>query len=321
MKRKSSLGLFLVIVGVLALVYTLTNQGENPLKLISKHFTHDVYLEDTFDLETIKNLSIQERSVNIIIQQSSGTQGTIRLDGYAGRSYAKKLRLAIEQREDTLFLGISGDKGWKLFDWQSLKLTIELPEKQWNDVNLIVSSGNITMHNLLTQTIDVKTTSGNINMDNIKAAQLSAYATSGNIQASDVEGADHQFKTTSGNISVKQYLVEQLGIKVTSGNIKALEGIGELNANTTSGNITVEADDLLHDTTLKSTSGNVTVALHNDPRSLAIDYDGSSGNGRINKSGFQLTEVTNDRDDLKGAFGSGDIKLHVRTTSGNFTLK
>nr|WP_232243300.1 DUF4097 family beta strand repeat-containing protein [Paenibacillus sp. GSMTC-2017] len=278
-------------------------------------------MEEKYDLDDIKHLSVEDSSINITVLQGNSSQAVVRMEGSVSKNLFDDYKLEGQRDGDTLHIRTKSGDGWNWFTWSTVKLTIELPPKQWEEVTINSSSGNITVDQLLSAKLSLKTSSGNIKAEKIDGHDLSLRTSSGNIKLLQATGDELELKSSSGNITIEEYKATQLDLHSVSGNIKAIEGTSEIVAQSTSGNITIESDDLLYDADLKSTSGNVSVALRNDPTSLAIDFNAGSGIGKIKKDAFVYEDNDKDRDDFRGAFGTGDTKLKVRTSSGNFTLK
>lgn len=165
----------------------------------------------------------------------------------------------------------------------TLELGLEMPEKFWFFFNFANVTLEVTLPEKQWNTVDVETGSGNITIDGLET--------------------------------------DSLAFDAGSGNVKLIDGQAEIKGKVGSGNILVETRELLHDADLKTGSGNVTVKLAERPESLHVDYRGGSGQGRIQWDGFVYELESDERDVVKGSFGSGEVQLYVRTGSGNFTLK
>ncbi|WP_238187092.1 DUF4097 family beta strand repeat-containing protein [Paenibacillus sp. L3-i20] len=321
MKLSRFFGLLLVVIGVVALFYVLSPGEGSPFKKLFKMVTKEISVEEKYDINDLKHLSIDDSSMNIDIIPGSSSQAIVRMTGSVSKNVFNEYKLEGRKDGDTLRIKTKSGDGWNWFTWSTVKLTIELPEKQWEEFTVYTNSGNISVQQVLSTKLSLKTSSGNIQAKEVEGQAISLKSTSGNIKLSEASSDDVELKTSSGNITVEEYEAKQIDINTVSGNIKAIEGLSEIKAKSSSGNITIKGEDLLHDTDLKSTSGNVTIDVYNEPTSLAVDYSGGSGQGNIKISNFSYETKSNDRDVIKGAFGTGETELIVRTSSGNFTLK
>ncbi|WP_379361426.1 MULTISPECIES: DUF4097 family beta strand repeat-containing protein [unclassified Paenibacillus] len=313
-------GGILVIVGIIGVTYVINADEGTPYETVKNLVSKKIYEEQSYDLDDIKRIAIYDKSLDIILSRGSSDQAVVRMEGTVSKTVKDNYKLENKREGDTLHIGSTSRNGWFL-GWSSVKINIELPERQWEEVAVSTVSGNITADQLEAGTLSLKTTSGSIHAKVLEATELTAKTISGNIKLEEAVSRSTNLKSTSGNVSIEQFKADQLTLITTSGNIKALEGNAEYEAETSSGNILIEAEHLLEDANLKTKSGNVTVELDQDPESLAVDFKAGSGYGKIRKSGFSFEDKDEDGDRLIGAFGSGKTELYVRTGSGNFTLK
>ncbi|MCU6711700.1 DUF4097 domain-containing protein [Paenibacillus sp. J5C_2022] len=338
---KRSLGIILVIIGIIGLTYVIGTGGKSPVEGLVSFMTDEVNQEYAFDMNQIENLNIESRSINVKIEKGSGTsQAIVKLEGVATPSIAKSLKLDSKQSGNMLQLEASLEDGWKIIQIVNVSMTIELPEKQWNALDVKVGSSNINVNDVATgriqtyagsgnvsiigataDNLDAKTGSGNIKAESVTGSHMTLKAGSGNIKLNRAEGKHIEAITSSGNISIEEYLADTMNIRAISGGIDLSDGFAELTAKATSGNIKLDAEQLRYDTKLEASSGNITVELEQDPESLSVDYMGGSGVGKVKKNGFTVSEMTTDKDAIKGMFGDGKVLLYARTSSGNFTLK
>ncbi|MFD0961974.1 DUF4097 family beta strand repeat-containing protein [Paenibacillus chungangensis] len=338
---KRSVGIILVLIGIIGLTYVIGMGGKSPVEGLISFMTDEVNQEYTLEMNQVENLNIESRSINVNIRKGSGTsQAIVKLEGNATPSLARSLKLDTMRSGTMLQLETSLDNEWRIIRIVNVTMTIELPEKLWNALDVKVGSGNITVSDVATgriqtdagsgnvsitaanvDVLEAKTGSGNIKADTIVGSHITLKAGSGNIKLTDTESKHIEAITSSGNIAIAQYLANTMNIRAISGGVDLSDGFAELTVKVTSGNIKLDAEQLLYDTKLEASSGNITVELEQDPDSLAVDYMGGSGVGRINKNGFTASDMTSDKDAIKGMFGDGMVLLYARTSSGNFTLK
>lgn len=322
MKSRSLLGLILVVIGIVGLVYVVSSGGKSPLNGLASFWGKEIDITETFDVSEMDNIQIGSGSVNLIVEEGSGSEAVVRLEGTASSSIAKKLRLASDRVGTSLQLGVEGMDGFHFgINWTRLTMTVELPPKQWNKFEAKVGSGNVKLSDVRAERIETKVGSGNLQVRSVEGGKLTVQTGSGNIRLDDLDVSDIETKTGSGNVDLVGFRADDLQIDVSSGNVNLKDGIARFKVKTSSGNIRLETENLLHDAQLKTGSGNINVELGRDPGSLAVKYRGGSGRGRIHKDGFSYDRKSEDGDSIEGAFGSGDITLDVQTGSGNFNLR
>ncbi|MHA7967237.1 DUF4097 family beta strand repeat-containing protein [Paenibacillus sp. CAU 1782] len=344
MKFRTFIGLLLVIVGVagVALVY-LDRGNDNVLARldnITDRLLEEVNLEKSSEIDNIKDIVIDTSGTNVTLVKGSQSQAIATLKGKATPNIAKKINLEVLRSGDKLIIEIE-QKGWSFgVNWMNEGLRVELPEAVWNNVTIETGSGNVNIDELHAEQLVIDTGSGNLSlnalelkdleldsgsgnvkMQDTRTKELTAKVSSGNMKINNVIGDTVELKLGSGNLEIEGYTAETLKFEISSGNAKLIDGRAKVDGKSSSGNITLKAENLFFDTTLKASSGRVVVALENDPESLAVEYKGGSGVGSIKKDGFTYNHKSSERDSIDAVIGSGNIKLNVTTGSGNFTLE
>ena len=232
------------------------------------------------------------------------------------------MKLKAEPNGDTLELGVQLPEGISVgVNIMDIDLTVELPEKQWTLAAVESGSGNIEIERIQGEKVRVKAGSGDIDMRQAKAGELTVHTSSGNMEVEESEADAMVLESGSGDISAERYKASLLKVQGESGNVVLKQCESVLQGQTSSGDIHLEAEQLLYDADLRAGSGNVTIALAQEPSSLAVDFQSGSGNGKVQWNGMQNKESNEDGNRLKGTFGSGDVKLKVRTGSGDFALE
>ncbi|MFW5438395.1 DUF4097 family beta strand repeat-containing protein [Paenibacillus apiarius] len=352
------IGLVLIIAGIAGVLFAVNPGNLFPGNLLS-FGTKEINLERTVDAGDYRNVLIESGSPDVQIARGNSDQIKVRLKGQVSPKNADKIDIKVAPKGDTLELGVEMPNDISLgINILNVDFTIELPEKQWDSVDVSTGSGNVDVSQLNGNKVSVKTGSGNIlatvveadtialqaSSGNVKAQHFKADALtfgtgSGNTDAAQITGKTVNVKSSSGNIQVQAVEADTIALQANSGNVAADEfkagtltfntgsgtvdltnGEAALQGVTSSGDIEVKMDDLRHDADLKANSGSVTVDLANEPKSLAVDFNGGSGNGRIKWDGVTYEENSENGNSLKGSFGNGETKLKVRTGSGDFTL-
>lgn len=320
MKGRTILGTLLVIVGAAALTFVLLGD-KSRMERIASWKGQDVYIERAVDASSLSNIDIKSGSTNVKLVKGSGDQVRINVEGQATKEYADDIKLQTESRGDRLHVEIDNNTGFRIgINWTKITMTVDIPDKQWSQLNVDVGNGDIALSDMAWDTVDLEAGSGNVTIEKMSVTELDTKVSSGNVKIEDISGEHFVLKTSNGNIRVDGYEAYTIKFDVGNGNVKFNDGVAELDGKSSSGNIDLVTQDLIRHTTLTTSSGNVTIDLDRTPESLAVSYRGGSGVGRVEKEGFRY-EDTRDEDDIEGAFGSGEIKLQVETGSGNFTLK
>lgn len=323
MRPRSMFGAILVVIGLIGLYYVFTNDGKSPLEAMKNFFAQEVNEQKKIDLNGISNIKVESDDLDVSFVRGTGSEAVLTLQGHASKSYMKHLNMNADQDGDTLHVTLESKSGFFIgFGWNTVKLTVELPEHAWNELSVLVDSGDIEINDQQFTIAELQTDSGDIEIENISAADnLTVQVDSGDIELKDVSSTIVELEADSGDVSVKDYTAERISFHIGSGDASFENGAAQLTGETSSGDISLQADDLLYDTELSASSGDITITLNHDPSSLAVQFHTGSGDSVIRKKGFDYEEVSNRDDDLKGSFGSGDIMLNVETGSGNIVLQ
>lgn len=320
---KKSTGFLIVAAGVLLLIFTM-----NPRNIFSdiqfgfSFDTKKINEEQTLDANDYRDLTVKTGSIDIHVVQGATDQITARLNGKVSSKDADQVKLRVEPNGDSLTVGIEEEHGINLgISIMDLQLTVELPEKNWETAKIESGSGEIEVESVLGDGVTVKAGSGNVHVQQVNAVELSVHTGSGNIEAEEIEAESIALQSGSGEISADRYHAKQLNFQNGSGNVELSDGEAALQGKTGSGNIRVDMDRLIQNADLRAGSGNVSIDLDEEPSSLEVDFQGSSGEGKIEWDGMRYEVKDEDKGRLKGTIGSGDVLLKVRTGSGNFKLE
>ncbi|KQL46413.1 hypothetical protein AN963_15810 [Brevibacillus choshinensis] len=264
--------------------------------------TKEVNIEQSYDASSIKEIVVDVSSTDVHVVRGSSEKIEVQLHGQASPKMADQFRLKGENKGTELQIGVEKQEGFRIgFGYESVAMTVELPEKQWDEIKVKVGSGDITVENVEGKTIDVFTSSGDIKLEDSKASAI-------------------VLDTSSGDIQAEQFKADKMKVHSDSGDISLKEGEATLEGDAESGDIDIEFVELLHDADLSTSSGDVKITLEQEPKSLKVDYRGGSGTGKVRWDGFQATDDAEDDNIIKGTFGSGATMLKVSTGSGDFTL-
>lgn len=344
MKFKTFIGLLVVAIGVAGVVFVYLDRGNDNvlggLDNITDQLLEEVNLEKSSEVDNIKDIVIDTDSTDVTLVKGNQSQAVATLKGKATPNIAKKIKLEMLRSGDKLIIEVD-HSGWSFgVNWMNEGLRIELPEAAWNNVTLEIGSGKINIDDLHAEQLVIDSESGNISLKALELRDLKLDGGSGNVSVQDARTKDLEAKVSSGNLKMKNVIGESIELKLGSGNLevegytaetlkfessggntKLIDGRAKIDGKSSSGNITLEAENLYFDTTLETSSGRVVVALENDPESLAVEFKAGSGIGKIKKDGFTYNQESSDRDYIDAVIGSGNIKLKVTTGSGNITLE
>ena len=159
------------------------------------------------------------------------------------------------------------------------KLTVYLPDDYQQDLAIEVGSGNVNSKDLHLNNLLLDVNSGNVNLDSI---------------------------TTQTGV-----------LDVSSGNIDLKHYTGQLEADVSSGNLSIQMDELSDDVKVEVSSGHVELDL---PDRADFTLDGNVSSGFISSS-FPLKDKQESKRELKGINGTGEHHLDLSVSSGKIEVK
>ncbi|MFS0727459.1 DUF4097 family beta strand repeat-containing protein [Paenibacillus sp. 1P07SE] len=329
------MGVVLVVVGIVAII---SMWGGGSLGNLGFGSGGEVDLSERLNASEAERLRIDVRSADVRLVPTDSDEVHAQLVGYQ-RGFtigSKRPELTMRERGGAIEVSARQQSGFGL-SFNDIDLIVEVPRRQWQELavkagsgdlelselkadllRLNTGSGDISFLELEAATGDFGTGSGHISGEQIQAENLVIKTGSGDIEMGRVYGGDASFNTGSGDIEINGYELRQLTVNASSGDIELQGGTAQVKGRTGSGNIDMDVAELRHDTSLHTGSGNVKVELDHEPQSLEVRYDGGSGRGSIEWDGF-IQDGNSDKR-IRGAFGSGEVLLEVRTGSGDFTL-
>lgn len=230
--------------------------------------------EQFFDIDNINEIAILSSFIDIKV--TSEDRDDVRVNYYGEMKSNVVPRLEINEISNTLQIKLETPhtNNYAVAN-SSVVLEVFVPKSFEDDFTLSNSSGNIYMKNLVGKEFHTTTSSGNILLEDIKANSFILSTSSGNIQGESFSG---EFKGSSS-----------------------------------SGNISLEPEDLNDDLKVSTSSGNVNVKL-SDHANYKIK--GSSSSGRYTASNNMLVEE-NEKGRFKAVIGTGENSINISTSSGD----
>ncbi|NIK78416.1 hypothetical protein FHS15_003554 [Paenibacillus castaneae] len=245
-------------------------------------FKGEAYLQEkTVDASSVKSIHAETDTFNLTFVRGSTEDIQIRLEGSASEKNINKIIFKAEQKGDTLYITGNTKKQFMIgISIINLKMTVELPEKLW-------------------ESFDIETDTGNISVDQLKTEKI-------------------KVKSDTGNVKINDYTVEQFVFETDTGNVTLTDGSGSLKGKTDTGNIRIEAEQLLRDITLQSDTGNISINVDKQPQSATIRIKNDVGNNKVEWDGFM--NHSNSKRNIDGIIGSGELKIDIKSDVGNIKL-
>ncbi|QDX93510.1 hypothetical protein EEL32_01310 [Brevibacillus laterosporus] len=296
MRKSAIIGVLFIIIGVIGCVGWFLTGG------IMEQKTANTTTHKTIDNSQIKQVIVDSASVDVYIIPSNDNKIKIQLDEQSGwTSSNKNTELQIREENDKLLITTKRPNSWFSinFSMNERGLSISLPKKTWEKMNLNSSSGNITITDVLTK-------------------EFVASSTSGNIEIQHLESEKNDIQVTSGNVEISELLASYSTIESSSGDVEVKAATGEIKANSTSGNINLHTAEVANNLTLEASSGDIKVVTNKQPVDTRFVAKTSSGEIQTNLEGLFKSISDKNVEATSGKVIKHTV--HVETTSGNIAF-
>ena len=288
-----------------------------------------------------KNIKIEDVEYDVFLMPSEDDKCKVVCND------EEKLYHTVEVVGDTLTINRINTRKWyeniyfgiNFGNWDSLKMTVYLPEHEYQSLNIGTTSGEIDVSGSLKfYEAKISNTSGNIKCEGEFKGSVVFDTTSGDINLLNIRAEDISARSTSGDVSIlSSNAKSKIYSKSTSGNVNISNiTAGEMYAKCTSGDINIQntkADDIA----VKSTSGDM--QLKNVISNMDLRAESVSGDIELYRCDGNALDLSTVSGDVEGSIitekafiantVSGEIdipactadsKCIINTTSGDIDI-
>jgi hypothetical protein len=320
-RRRSGLGLALVVIGLVLLGFQVFGGGLLPggsaMKIADQTLPGD-RIELTTTSADVEVRTWSGSNIHVEATQRGGSR-----DDYT---------ITIDNSGNTVRVTEARRSFFCIFCDRDLSYRISVPASA--QARITTASGDIDVEGLA-GAVELGTVSGDVRADEL-AGGLTVATTSGEVRLQDVAGV-LQVTTISGDVTLEGGKVDGATVKTTSGEIDLDGAVGPLDLGTVSGDISVRdaheakltlattsgdidyEGDLARDgaNQLSTISGDVKLRL---PDTSGFRLDASTVSGEMH-SDFDLSGGQAGLGTLDGQAGDGGASVNVNTTSGEISLE
>lgn len=265
-----------------------------PVFYIAKGEPREIY-SDEKDGNLVDNIKISWFSGNVHVDRSA--DDIIRVKE-TSRYNVEPMDISMTDGE--LMISQKRSFGFYFFGFgaRSSDLRLSLPEKQYNEFVLTMTSGRSELSDIEAAKMAIKLTSGRLKMHRLKSENVKATMTSGNIEASGISS-------------------DKLTLKMTSGNAEINGDFEDINCGITSGRAEIESGVVPVRLDTDITSGKVFITI---PDNDGFTLKTKKTSGKI-ESDFELkTSLDDDGIYTYGKGAESGRSYSVKITSGKFDL-
>lgn len=220
--------------------------------------------------------------------------------------YTGKEKLTVRDSGNTIEVSVK-NKWFNWFNWapfsKKKELKIYIPETYNHNMNIDLGSGNIHF-------------SGPSKNKPMHLNQLHVEIGSGNLHLTNMVVKDFEHDVSSGNVNIDSLKADSGTFDVSSGNLEVKHYTGPIEADVSSGRLSIQVEQLLDSITIDVSSGVVNLDLPDDA-DFTLDGDISSG---LISNDFPLTSKEQSKHNLKGKHGTGKFPINLDVSSGNIRI-
>lgn len=298
MKRSIYIPIIIILIIAVIVIAYIVYQRMN-----SSEALHE---QKTIPAASVTSMKIDTTAPDVEITPGEQSDIVVTLDGDISPRLKGKYTFDVTADQNVMNVQLATDNnslGIKLDEISDLKLKITVPQKEWDQIQVTTTSGDITLHNLAANMLQAQTSSGEQHVSGLKISGTATIkTTSGDIDAQQNEINTAQWETTSGVIQSQQLSGQSAALQTSSGAIKYTQA------------------QPLPNVELTTSSGDVDAVLKGSTDSLQLQFTSSSGTADIGVDGMLYKDKS--EHSALGVKGEGDPqqRITVNTSSGDLKV-
>lgn len=168
------------------------------------------------------------------------------------------------------------------------------------------------------KSLDLNTSSGDVTIPVLVLNNLKLHLSSGHFNGTDFNIDNAKISNSSGHINLDNSEIDTLKLQASSGHIKIDGYTGEIDGQSSSGNVDITLTDFADDIKFRLSSGRFTLQCPDSNIDAELNLRTSSGNIEVD---FPVTINNNNTNkSLIATSGSGKYKIDVQNSSGNIVV-
>lgn len=331
---------FILIILIIILIFTTTGCigfNGSVKNIVTKYTSYDIDFEKSIQLEKIKDIEISGNVSQINFNKSDNNEIKVHLYGKIEANYEPELIINSQSNYVEIRTENKDTRNMKVKD-NKLILDVYLPDKYKGSIDASCISGDIFAKNYSLENVKMTSISGNIEVLIINCKDIKLETISGNINGMNlVAEKSINVESISGEIIIKNTTSESIkssttssdnkliGIKskavdigTISGNAELAGYVGNINIETTSGDIRVENSELTGDIFIDTVSGKIDL---NIPEESNFELKVETISGKLDTSNLNISNVKIKDKKISGKKGTGEYNVELKTVSGDVNIK
>ncbi|TFJ92085.1 DUF4097 family beta strand repeat-containing protein [Lentibacillus salicampi] len=261
-KKLSIAAFVLLLVGVIGSFFTFNINDTVP-----------VSEEKVIDNKAITDIEISADNQGVELISSDEDKAKVELSGRRNGNIKTRMNVEVEEGILSIELVDEHQKLFNFFDFigTSLTLSVYLPEKVYESLEIDMDNGSAHAEQLNIKHIETDLDNGLIEMKNITATTINAKGDNGKISLENVEG--------------------------------------KINGEVNNGKIYLKTNNLDRPITLKSNNGNIKIETEKEPTNAIFDINTDNGSATVFGSSNWNTVVGNGDNRIKLTTDNGNISV------------
>ncbi|MFC4410372.1 DUF4097 family beta strand repeat-containing protein [Chungangia koreensis] len=270
---------------------------------------------ETIHSETREVIKISEPYMNIrtnvqhgslIVKPSDTDETKVELTGKND-----KLRLTAEVIGQTLTINLKDVRRFFSFSFNftPITLTVHVPKKLYEMIELYTDNGRIMAEKLLGKTFKAESDNGRIQLQAIAATTLSAETDNGRIEMANIQAEHVRAKTDNGRIELNHVDSQKVTAESDNGRIEMVNIAGALYGKTDNGRITLKTSGLDRNIDFSTDNGSIVIETEKEPTNVTIMA--KTGHGRIDVFGEKNSRTS---------IGQGVNIVKLESDNGRITV-
>jgi lia operon protein LiaG len=278
--------LLFFVVGLLLLIVSNTSWLTFGQRNNQAEVTNNIQLVE-IDVSGVNTTIIPEKRNNVRAEYKGKGKVTVQENG-------DSIKVEFESKNLFNFLLLFNKKN----------LTIYIPENYDRDMVIDSGSGKLSF-------------SGKSNNKPMHLKNLTLNMSSGHVQLSNIITDYFEQDGASGYVGIDSFTTKKGSFNMSSGKLDVKDYSGQVEAQVTSGQLTLKMNKLTDSVNVKVNSGFATLDL---PANADFTLNGKIGSGAISTN-FSLIDSKEDKHKIEGKHGSGQHDIDLDVNSGKIEVK
>lgn len=263
------------------------------------------------DGEGITGIDIRVNNEKLIVLPSS--EETFRAELQGSGKARDKDRLSMKKEGGNLVIGTERQRN-PIFSFnflkRSLTLTVYVPERMYERLDIEVDNGAIEVHDLQAKQINASSDNGRVTMRNIISDKASISTSNGRVELRDIASSELNAHSNNGKIIMQKVEADALQFTTNNGRIELDAVNGELRGRTNNGGISVKTDHMDRQMDLETDNGSIEIQTENEPTNAILDV--RTDNGKV---------TIFDQENWNSVIGDGENQIKLNTNNGSITVR